>query len=212
MMVIEALIVIISICVLWTQAYMQDWKSVILFICIICLCNYVLKSPVYVAFGLAGILACLMNITYRIESYSNSKDSKVSEKKSDKTEKTEKTEEGDGDDGDNSGDDGGDDDNDDGDDDEEKEDVTVQSKKDNPIDMGETIKGALQNFDPKTLKNMTKDTTSLIKSQTELMNIIQQMQPVINKGLSLVDKFHGDGKTEKLFEQFEKLTQLRKGE
>ena len=76
--------------------------------------------------------------------------------------------------------------------------------------MEETIKGALQNFDPKTLKNMTKDTTSLIKSQSELMNMIQQMQPVISKGLSLVDKFHGEGKTEKLFKQYDNLRKLQK--
>ena len=157
MMVIETLIVIISICVLWTQAYIQDWKSVILFICVICLCNYVLKSPVYVAFGLAGILACLMNITYRIESYSNSKESKESKKKTEKT--TTKTNEDD-DDADTDTDDDADDiekaDDVENVDDVEKEDLSVESKKDNPIDMGETIKGALQNFDPNTLKNMTK--------------------------------------------------------
>ena len=76
--------------------------------------------------------------------------------------------------------------------------------------MSSTIKDALQNFDPKTLKNMTKDTTSLIKQQTELMNVISQMQPVISKGLSLVDKFHGDGKTEKLFKQYSELSKLQK--
>ena len=64
--------------------------------------------------------------------------------------------------------------------------------------------------DPKTLKNMTKDTTSLIKSQSELMGMIQQMQPVIQKGLSLVDKFHGEGKTEKLFKQYDNLKKLQK--
>ena len=75
------------------------------------------------------------------------------------------------------------------------------------------------NFDPSILRNIydgislirknLKDTTSLIKSQTELMNVIQQMQPVISKGLSLVDKFHGDGKTEKLFKDFRKLKNLQ---
>ena len=60
-------------------------------------------------------------------------------------------------------------------DEEDTDDKEDNVKNNNPIDMGETIKDALQNFDPKTLKNMTKDTTSLIKSQTELMNIIQQI-------------------------------------
>ena len=60
------------------------------------------------------------------------------------------------------------------------------------------------------MKIGSPDTTSLIKQQTELMNVISQMQPVISKGLSLVDKFHGDGKTEKLFKQYSELSKLQK--
>ena len=172
MLVTETLIIIISVFVLWTQTYLQDWKSVILFLFVISLCHYVLKTPVYVAFGIAGILSCLLYLSYsNVEGYSVKEDL--------------------------------------GDEDEEDE-VDSKPVNNNPIDMEETIKGALENFDPKTLKNMTKDTTSLIKSQSELMGMIQQMQPVIQKGLSLVDKFHGEGKTEKLFKQYDNLKKLQK--
>lgn len=183
-MVIETLIIIISICVLWTQTYIQDWKSVFLFLFVVSLCHYVLETPVYVSFGFAGILSCVMNVTLcRVENYSENGIKLDSDEDDDSST-----------------------------DEEEEQGVEDDSEpiNDNPIDMSSTIKDALQNFDPKTLKNMTKDTTSLIKQQTELMNVISQMQPVISKGLSLVDKFHGDGKTEKLFKQYSELSKLQK--
>ena len=189
MLVIETLIIIISVFVLWTQIYIQDWKSAILFLFVLSLCHYVLKTPVYAAFGIAGILSCLLNLSYsKIESYSNKGDKEVVEEEEEEEEEGSESESND----------------------DEEEDKDSKPLNNNPIDMEETIKGALQNFDPKTLKNMTKDTTSLIKSQSELMNMIQQMQPVISKGLSLVDKFHGEGKTEKLFKQYDNLRKLQK--
>tara|TARA_B100000965_G_scaffold63807_4_gene49710 strand:- start:9790 stop:10410 length:621 start_codon:yes stop_codon:yes gene_type:complete len=200
MLVIETLIIIISVFVLWTQIYIQDWKSAILFLFVLSLCHYVLKTPVYAAFGIAGIISCLLNLSYsKIESYSNKGDKEeYYSNKGDKEEVEEQVaEESESESNDDSNDD-------------EEEDKDSKPLNNNPIDMEETIKGALQNFDPKTLKNMTKDTTSLIKSQSELMNMIQQMQPVISKGLSLVDKFHGEGKTEKLFKQYDNLRKLQK--
>ena len=75
MLVIETLIIIISVFVLWTQIYIQDWKSAILFLFVLSLCHYVLKTPVYAAFGIAGIISCLLNLSYsKIESYSNKGD------------------------------------------------------------------------------------------------------------------------------------------
>ncbi|GIS52442.1 MAG: hypothetical protein Ct9H90mP28_1580 [Paracoccaceae bacterium] len=204
MLVTETLIIIISVFVLWTQTYLQDWKSVILFLFVISLCHYVLKTPVYVAFGIAGILSCLLYLSYsNVEGYSVKEDLGDEDDLDDVDEDEDEDEDEDGDE---------DDEDDEGEEDEEDEEDEVDSKpvNNNPIDMEETIKGALENFDPKTLKNMTKDTTSLIKSQSELMGMIQQMQPVIQKGLSLVDKFHGEGKTEKLFKQYDNLKKLQK--
>ena len=203
MLVTETLIIIISVFVLWTQTYLQDWKSVILFLFVISLCHYVLKTPVYVAFGIAGILSCLLYLSYsNVEGYS------VKEDLGDEDE-VDLDEEEDGEEDDEDEEDEEDEEDDEGEEDEEDE-VDSKPVNNNPIDMEETIKGALENFDPKTLKNMTKDTTSLIKSQSELMGMIQQMQPVIQKGLSLVDKFHGEGKTEKLFKQYDNLKKLQK--
>tara|TARA_X000000368_G_scaffold89306_1_gene68117 strand:+ start:8593 stop:9219 length:627 start_codon:yes stop_codon:yes gene_type:complete len=204
MLVIETLIIIISVFVLWTQTYLQDWKSVILFLFVISLCHYVLKTPVYVAFGIAGILSCLLYLSYsNIEGYSV---------KEDEDELGDVDDLDDDEDGEDDEDDEDEEDEEEEDEEEEDEEEEVDSKpvNNNPIDMEETIKGALENFDPKTLKNMTKDTTSLIKSQSELMGMIQQMQPVIQKGLSLVDRFHGEGKTEKLFKQYDNLKKLQK--
>jgi len=207
MLVIETLIIIISVFVLWTQTYLQDWKSVILFLFVISLCHYVLKTPVYVAFGIAGILSCLLYLSYsNIEGYS------VKEDEDELGDVDDLDDDEDGEDDEDDEDDEDEEDEEEEDEEEEDEEEEVDSKpvNNNPIDMEETIKGALENFDPKTLKNMTKDTTSLIKSQSELMGMIQQMQPVIQKGLSLVDRFHGEGKTEKLFKQYDNLKKLQK--
>ena len=204
MLVIETLIIIISVFVLWTQTYLQDWKSVILFLFVISLCHYVLKTPVYVAFGIAGILSCLLYLSYsNIEGYSVKEDE-------DELGDVDDLDHGEDDEDDEDDEDEEDEEEEDEEEEDEEEEVDSKPVNNNPIDMEETIKGALENFDPKTLKNMTKDTTSLIKSQSELMGMIQQMQPVIQKGLSLVDRFHGEGKTEKLFKQYDNLKKLQK--
>ena len=204
MLVTETLIIIISVFVLWTQTYLQDWKSVILFLFVISLCHYVLKTPIYVAFGIAGILSCLLYLSYsNVEGYSVKEDEDDLDDLDDLDEEEEDEE-------DDEDDEEEEDEEDDEEEEDEEEEVDSKPVNNNPIDMEETIKGALENFDPKTLKNMTKDTTSLIKSQSELMGMIQQMQPVIQKGLSLVDKFHGEGKTEKLFKQYDNLKKLQK--
>ena len=57
---------------------------------------------------------------------------------------------------------------------------------------------------------MPKDTTKLIKEQSELMKTISQMQPIIEKGMGLLDKFQGEGKTEELFNKFAKLQKANK--
>ena len=70
---IELLIIIICIAILATQVYIQDWNAVIIFITILSLCHYVIKLDTYIAFGLSGILACVMNLYSRLrqESFVN---------------------------------------------------------------------------------------------------------------------------------------------
>ena len=219
---IELLIIIICICILATQVYIQDWRSVIIFITILSLCHYVMKLDTYIAFGLAGILACLMNLfsRMRLESFSNEDDvvDEDDEDDDDDEEDDDAVADVDTDDADDAlaelvGQDA--------DDDGEHEHTFSHkhppsnsthehfSSKSNPIDVNTTIKDALTNFDPKTLKNMTKDTTKLIREQSELMKTISQMQPIIEKGMGLLDKFQGDGKTEELFEKFAKLQKIK---
>lgn len=210
MMVVETLIIIISVCVLWVQTYMHDWKSVIFFLSIVSVCHYVLKMPVYFSFGVSGILSCLMNVTYcrtSVEQYS------VKEKPI--TDDSDENEDENEDDAKEEVDDEVEDESNELDDGNKARHKNSNAKtgekalENNPIDMNATIQDALEKFDPSTLKNMTKDTTSLIKSQTELMNIIEQMQPVISKGLSLVDKFN-NGKTEDLFKKYHDLSKISK--
>merc|ERR1712224_1164894 len=158
---IELLIIIICIAILATQVYIQDWNAVIIFITILSLCHYVIKLDTYIAFGLSGILACVMNLYGRLrqESFVNEddEDDEDDDEEDDVEENPEDAlaelvEEDDG----------------------EHEhsfshshppsDSTHEhfSSKSNPIDVNTTIKDALTNFDPQTLKNMTKDTTKLI--------------------------------------------------
>ena len=202
---IELLIIIICIAILATQVYIQDWNAVIIFITILSLCHYVIKLDTYIAFGLSGILACVMNLYSRLRQESFVNEDEEDEEDDDEEENPEDAlaelvEEDDG----------------------EHEhsfshshppsDSTHEhfSSKSNPIDVNTTIKDALTNFDPQTLKNMTKDTTKLIKEQSELMKTISQMQPIIEKGMGLLDKFQGEGKTEELFNKFAKLQKANK--
>ena len=229
---IELLIIIICICILATQVYIQDWMSVIIFITILSLCHYVMKLDTYIAFGLAGILACLMNLfsRMRLESFSNEDDVADEDDEDDDDDDDDEDDEDDEEDDETMPEEGDAEDADDalaelvGQDAEEdgEHEHTFSHKhppsnsthehfssKSNPIDVNTTIKDALTNFDPKTLKNMTKDTTKLIREQSELMKTISQMQPIIEKGMGLLDKFQGDGKTEELFEKFAKLQKIK---
>ncbi len=217
---IELLIIIICIAILATQVYIQDWNAVIIFITILSLCHYVIKLDTYIAFGLSGILACVMNLYSRLR-----QESFVNEDEEDEDEEDDDEEDDD------------EDDEEDDDEEENPEDALAElveeddgehehsfshshppsdsthehfSSKSNPIDVNTTIKDALTNFDPQTLKNMTKDTTKLIKEQSELMKTISQMQPIIEKGMGLLDKFQGEGKTEELFNKFAKLQKANK--
>ena len=62
MIMIESLINIASVIILCTFIIIQDWKSVIIYISILSLCYYVIKSELYISFGIAGTLACLMHL------------------------------------------------------------------------------------------------------------------------------------------------------
>ena len=200
---IQSLIIILSIIVLWTLTYIQDWTSVFLFMFILTLSNYIFKLPDPICFGLSGIFACLMHIKFaNIETFKTENDENENEEYTD--------DENDIDDNEVDEDEIDEIDEDDAEDaTEEDESDFKNSDKSNPIDMTATIKNALNNFDPTTLEKMTNDTTNLIKSQSELMNVIEQMQPVISKGMALVDKFQGNGKTEELFKKFHILSKKR---
>lgn len=183
--IVESLIIIISVCVLWTETFMQDWCSVIIFISVVTLSHYVLKFPVYVAFGLAGILASLSNIVKRKravkENYSENKDEE--------------------------------DDDEDDDEEEDKSEMKESSvpslellTKSNALDKTSTLMNTIKNMDPKTITEMTEDTNKLLSSQSELMKTITELTPVIEKGMKLMDKFKGDGKTEELFQKMAKMS------
>jgi len=208
---IQSLIIILAIVVLWTLTYIQDWKSVIGFLTILFTTYYLFNiENEYICFGLAGIVACILHVNFtNIESFKL--DEKVKEKKENKDNTKDDDDEEDDDDEDIDDIDDIDDEIEDYDDNSNKTDTDTSftNSDKNPIDMTETIKTALSNFDPKTLENMTNDTTKLIKSQSELMNVIEQMQPVISKGMALVDKFQGSGKTEELFKKFHAMSKNR---
>tara|TARA_Y100000389_G_C17470636_1_gene530333 strand:- start:2691 stop:3173 length:483 start_codon:yes stop_codon:yes gene_type:complete len=159
---------------------MQDWKSVIIFLSVLILSFYVLKLELYISFGLSGICACLMNLCIRLEHFSQN--NIVDEEVEEEDDDEAET------------------------DDEDDDDDEVETPK---IDVTSTIEGALQNFDPKTLRDMTKDTKSLIKEQTDLMATISKMQPVIEKGMEMLDKYQGSGKTEELFNKFSNLQKAK---
>ena len=186
-MILETTIIILSILILGSKVYVQDWISVLTFLFVSSLCHYVFKTDNYITLGLAGIIACFVTLVGKKvkESFDMENIDEELEEPLDEEEELDEEEL----------------------DDEEGEEEEEFSNK---IDMKSTIKNALENFDPKTLENMTSDTKKLIKSQSELMSTIEKMEPVIAKGMSLLDKFQGDGKTEQLFKNFDKLRKMKK--
>ena len=183
MIELEPWIVIVSLCVLFAETYMQDWKSVIIYLAVVSLCHYVLKAPMYLSFGAAGILACLMHLFSKKSSESFKGSGPKKSKKEDFTDEE---------------------------DDEEgfEDDEAEDGEGDNfTIDKKSTVQEALKNFDPKTVAGMTADTRNLIRSQTELMKTIEELTPAIEKGMNLVDRMQGGkGKTKELFEKIEAMT------
>ena len=203
-MILEITIILLSILVLGAKVYVQDWMSVLAFLFVLILCHYVFKTDNYISLGLAGIIACFVTLVGK----------KVSESFENKTENAEENGNLDEEDEDLGEEDVVEEEDvaeEEGEEDVVEEEEGEEEDEDSTkIDMKSTIQNALQNFDPKTLENMTNDTKKLIKSQSELMSTIEKMEPVISKGMSLLDQFQGNGQTEKLFKNFDKLRKMKK--
>ncbi len=78
------------------------------------------------------------------------------------------------------------------------------------IDIGKTFRNAYANLDPDMIQNMTKDTKELVKTQTNLISTLQNLEPVVKQGISLLDKFQGSGNTAKMFKDMAKKADVSK--
>jgi hypothetical protein len=59
------------------------------------------------------------------------------------------------------------------------------------VDSGSTLLSAMQSLNPDQISLMTSDTKKLIDTQTNLMQVLNQMQPVLADGKKLLDTFSG---------------------
>lgn len=64
--------------------------------------------------------------------------------------------------------------------------------KDGPfLDSGSTLMKAMSSLQPEQINSMTSDTQELLKTQQNLMGMLQSMQPILKDGRKLLDTFSG---------------------
>lgn len=64
--------------------------------------------------------------------------------------------------------------------------------KDGPhLDVGSTLMKAMSSLKPDQITSMTTDTQELLKTQQNLMGMLQSMQPILKDGRKLLDTFSG---------------------
>jgi hypothetical protein len=59
------------------------------------------------------------------------------------------------------------------------------------LDVGQTVMKAMNSLDPNTISSMTADTKKLLETQKGLMNMLNQMRPVLADGRELLQTFSG---------------------
>ena len=210
-MIIDLIVICVSLFLLAKQFYENDWVAVISFLCVM-LVLYLCRQPNYISIGVAAIVLTVI-VMSRIESFEEEKESKKKtikfNKKPIKSKKYEENdnEDEDEDDEDDEDDDEGEEDDDEGEEEDEKDDDEIEDQPE--IDIGQTFRNAYKNLNPDQIENMTKDTQDLVKTQSNLISTLQNLEPVVKQGISLLDKFQGEGNTAKMFKDMAKKANIK---
>ena len=93
---------------------------------------------------------------------------------------------------------------------EEKDEDDDEEEPEINIDIGKTFRDAYANLNPEQIEHMTKDTQDLVKTQTNLIKTLQNLEPVVKQGISLLDKFQGEGSTSKMFKELAQKADISK--
>lgn len=213
-MIIDLIVVFISIFLLSKQIYDHNWYPVIVFV-VSMLLLFAAKQPNYISVGVAAVMLGIVTIN-SIESFKDDKSShnnkeqkthtkskrkiKVSEDEDD-VDENDKNEIGDSENTDDENENENDDDENDQPDDDEVDELPE-------IDIGKTFRNAYANLNPKQIENMTKDTKELVKTQSNLISTLKNLEPVVTQGISLLDKFQGVGSTAKMFKDMSMKNKL----
>lgn len=59
------------------------------------------------------------------------------------------------------------------------------------LDLGETLRDAYAKLTPEQLTSMTNETKELMKTQTQLMKTLEGLTPIVENGMSIIQKFNG---------------------
>lgn len=59
------------------------------------------------------------------------------------------------------------------------------------LDLGETLRDAYSKLTPEQLTSMTNETKELMKTQTQLMKTLEGLTPIVENGMSIIQKFNG---------------------
>tara|TARA_Y100000389_G_C17468996_1_gene528509 strand:- start:4550 stop:5176 length:627 start_codon:yes stop_codon:yes gene_type:complete len=203
-MIVDTVVIVVSLLLLAKQIFNSEWVSVFVFVGVM-MALYVLEQPNYICVGIPGIIVCLM-VLMTVENFENKESSSKKIKDLLESDNENKNEETDDAEKENvkitESDDKTEEDDDNEDDDED--DYETPS-----IDIGKTFRDAYANLNPKQINDMTKDTKELVKTQTNLIATLQNLEPVVKQGISLLDKFQGEGSTSKMFKEMAMKTDLK---
>ena len=184
--ILEIIVVLISTLYILLHVSQSNWQAVLTYAIILLLCNSMIlfnvKVPILVSFILAMIISYLtFDMFYINESFKEEKESSEDEiiempkKNKEDIEKEEEEEK------------------------EEKEEDEENTK----IDFNKTLKNSLGALTPEQIKNMTQDTKELMQTQSQLVDTLKTLGPVVQEGIKMMEVFDSIGGN-KYLEKFKK--------
>lgn len=167
--IMKKIVIALALIYVIVHTYMTNWQPVLTFISILIISKVfnVLTATAFLAAMLISYISYDLFNMEIMESFESSEDEdeedeKVDEKVEVKEDKVAKTE-------------------------ASKE----PTSGDVSLDLGETLRDAYSKLTPEQLTSMTNETKELMKTQTQLMKTLEGLTPIVENGMSIIQKFNG---------------------
>tara|TARA_Y100000996_G_C22556763_1_gene655745 strand:+ start:1789 stop:2373 length:585 start_codon:yes stop_codon:yes gene_type:complete len=167
--IMKKIVIALALIYVIVHTYMTNWQPVLTFISILIISKVfnVLTATAFLAAMLISYISYDLFNMEIMESFESSEDEdeedeKVDEKVEVKEDKVAKTE------------------------------VSKEpTSGDVSLDLGETLRDAYAKLTPEQLTSMTNETKELMKTQTQLMKTLEGLTPIVENGMSIIQKFNG---------------------